>query len=109
MGIPKIAPGTPAMREPMSTEPSTTMGWMPTAPCMIRGWRTFITTIQPAPIRIAAGNSTSGLVTRATRIGGAQARNGPKNGMAMSSPAAVEVRGERSRPSTRLVSSAIAK
>ena len=48
--------GCPAIRLPIRTEPRTTIGWMPTAPCMIRGWRTFITTSQPAPIRITAGS-----------------------------------------------------
>ena len=56
IGIPKIAPGMPAIRPPMSTEPRTTIGWMPTAPCMIRGWSTFMTTSQPTPIRMIAGS-----------------------------------------------------
>ena len=61
IGIPKIAPGMPAIRPPMRTEPRTTIGWIPTAPCMIRGCRTFITTSQPAPIRMIVGTSVLGL------------------------------------------------
>src|SRR5690349_1583176 len=37
IGMPKMAPGIPAIFEPMRTEPRTTIGWMPTAPCMILG------------------------------------------------------------------------
>ena len=99
IGIPKIAPGMPAIRPPMRTEPRTTIGWMPTAPCMIRGWRTFMTTNQPAPIRMSAGRTASGWRTRATMTGGAQDTNGPKNGIIWSSPAATEVRAASGRPS----------
>ena len=77
--------GCPAIRPPMRTEPRTTIGWMPTAPCMIRGWRTFMTTNQPAPIRISAGSADSGWRTRATTTGGAHETNGPKNGIIWSS------------------------
>ncbi len=107
--MPKIAPGTPAIRDPTSTDPRTTIGWIPTAPCMIRGWSTFMTTIQPMPMSTIDGTSASGLNTSAATTGGAHARNGPKNGMAISRPAVVDVKAARSSPSSRLVSSATAK
>ena len=60
IGMPKIAPGMPAIRSPMRTEPRTTIGWIPTASCMSRGWRTFMTTNQPMPMRMIAGTSAPG-------------------------------------------------
>ena len=50
IGMAKIAPGMPAILTPTSTEPRTTIGWMPTR-CMSRGWRMFMTTNQPTPMR----------------------------------------------------------
>ena len=76
---------------------------MPTAPCMIRGWRTFITTIQPAPIRISAGSADSGWRTSATTTGGAHEMNGPKNGIIWSRPASTEVSAASGSPSRRFV------
>ena len=55
IGMPKIAPEMPAIFEPMSTEPRTTIGWMPTAPDIRRGWRMFIVTNQPMPMMISVG------------------------------------------------------
>src|SRR6185369_13237013 len=55
MGIPKIAPGIPAILEPMRTDPRTTIGWIPTAPCMIRGCRTFMTSSHPTPMIAIVG------------------------------------------------------
>ena len=89
--MPKIAPMIPPTFEPMSTEPRTTIGWMPTASCMSRGWRTFMTMNQPTPMHAIVGRSASGRTTIATRTGGSHATNGPKNGMAMRTPAAAEV------------------
>ncbi len=53
--------GSPRSAQPISTEPRTTIGWMPTAPCMIRGWRMFMTTNQPMPMRTIAGSDRLGL------------------------------------------------
>ena len=94
---------------PMRTEPRTTIGWMPTAPCMIRGCMMFMTTNQPTAIRAMVGSSASGWKSSATITGGAQATNGPKNGIAMSSPAATEDSATSGRPITTLVTSAIRK
>ena len=93
----------------MSTEPRTTIGWIPTAPCMSRGWRTFITTNQPMPIRMSAGSSAPGTKKSATTTGGAHATNGPKNGIAMSTPATTEVRIAERQPEDGLVASATRK
>ena len=56
-GSRRSRPGCRRSATPISTEPRTTIGWMPTAPCMIRGWSTFMTTSQPAPIRMSAGSA----------------------------------------------------
>ena len=104
-----MAPGMPAMRNPISTDPSTTTGWIPTVSRMIRGWRMFITTNQPTTIATNVGPTTSGLNTRAARIGGVQARNGPKNGMAIRTPATTEVRATSGSPRTTLVDRAMRK
>ena len=66
IGMPKIAPVMPAILEPMSTEPRTTMGWIPTAPAMTRGWSTFITRNQPTPITMIAGSVALGWTRIAT-------------------------------------------
>ena len=109
IGMPKITPGMPAIRPPISTDPRTTIGWIPTAPCMIRGWSTFITTNQPAAIRAVTGSSASGLKRRATITGGIHATNGPKNGIAMRMPAAAAVTPTSGNPNTTLVTSAMRK
>ena len=49
-GSRRSRPGCRRSRRPMSTDPRTTIGWIPTAPCMSRGWRTFMTTNQPTPM-----------------------------------------------------------
>jgi hypothetical protein len=87
---PEDRPGMPAMREPMSTEPRTTIGWMPTAPCMIRGCRTFMTT-QPADAHDHERRQ-EGLGWRTAPRGPVvpTTMNGPKNGIAMSTPAATD-------------------
>ena len=50
---------------------------------MSRGWSTFITMNQPTPMSRTSAARASGLKIRATMTGGAQATNGPKNGIAM--------------------------
>ena len=69
---------------------------------MSRGWRMFMTTNQPTP-RIRVGRIGLGSVNTATMTGGAQDTNGPKNGIAISSPDAAVVTAMKSRPSSALV------
>ena len=101
IGIPKITPAMPATFEPMRTEPRTTIGWMPTAPCMIRGWSTFIAMNQPMPMIRAVGSSASGWNTSATRTGGTHDTNGPKNGIAIRTPAVVADSTANGSPNSR--------
>ena len=82
MGMLKIAPMMPAIFEPMSTEPRTTMGWMPTAPDIRRGWRMFIVTNQPMPMMISVGRKGLRLEEQRHRPpAAAHDTNGPKNGI----------------------------
>src|SRR3954466_15557321 len=81
----------PATFDPMSTDPRTTIGWIPTACAMSRGWTTFMTRNQPTPIAIRAGSVASGFTRMATSTGGTHDTNGPKNGIAMSRPDAADV------------------
>ena len=107
-GMPKIAPDTPAIFEPMITEARTTIGCSPTASAISRGWRTFITMNQPTIMIAKVGRIRPGWVKIATMTGGAQATNGPKKGMAINSPDAAVVTAMKSRPSRALVARAIA-
>ena len=66
---------------------------MPTASAMTRGWTTFITTNQPIPMPTSAVSVASGRLTKATRTGGTQDTNGPKNGIAMRTPAVAVMTG----------------
>ncbi len=106
--MPKIAPDTPAIFEPMITEPRTTIGWRPTASAISRGWRTFMTTNQPTIMIASVGRMSPGSVKTATTTGGAQDTNGPKNGIAMSRPEAAVVTAMKSRPRRALVARATA-
>ena len=72
IGMPKIAPAIPPIFEPMRTEAMTTIGWMPTACSISRGWSTFMTMIQPIAIAISVGSRTSGFRSIATSTGGAR-------------------------------------
>ena len=58
---------------------------------MSRGCSTFITASQPAAITTITETVESPFETRATSTGGAQAKNGPKNGIAIRRPAAAAV------------------
>ena len=70
IGIPKIAPAMPAIFEPMTTETSTTIGWMPTEPDISRGWRMFIVTNQPMPMRTSTGRRVRSGMSMAATTGG---------------------------------------
>ena len=109
IGIPKIAPGMPAIRPPMRTEPRTTIGWMPTAPCMIRGWRTFITTNQPTPIRMIVGHDGVGLQDERDDDRRRPRHERPEERDHRRSPAATEVRAASGSPRSRFVPSATRK
>ena len=98
IGIPKIAPGMPAIREPIRTEPRTTIGWMPTAPCMIRGWRTFMTTIQPAAIRMSVGTRALGLEDERHDDRRRPREERPEERDRLEDPAATEVSAASGRP-----------
>ena len=102
IGIPKIAPAMPAILPPMTTEARTTIGWMPTAPDIIRGEMTFIVTNHAMPITISTGRTALGSNRSATATGGIQDTNGPKNGIAWSRPAATVVSAAYSSPNTML-------
>ena len=93
IGRPKIAPGTPATLDPISTLAKTTTGGMPTASAMTRGWTTFITTNQPIPIPTSAAGVAFGRLTKATSTGGTHATKGPKNGIAIRTPAVAVMTG----------------
>ena len=92
-GMPKMAPGMPAIFEPIITEPRTATGWSPTASDISRGWTMFMSTNQPTTMMAMTGRAASGLKKIATRTGGVHEMNGPKNGMACSIPEAVAVTG----------------
>ena len=100
IGIPKMAPTMPAIFDPMTTEASTTIGWMPTAPDMRRGEMTFMVTNHAMPMRMRTGSVASGLRSRAMTTGGSQDTNGPKNGIIWSRPAAAVVTAAYGRPNT---------
>ena len=91
----------------MSTDTSTTTGWMPTALAMTRGWMMFMTTNQPMPMTTSVGMTTSGLVRTATTTGGAQEKNGPKNGIIWSTPDEGGGRGQEVEPKTRWATAAM--
>ena len=82
-----MAPAIPAIFEPMTTDARTMIGWMPTAPAISRGWRTFIVTNQPMPMMTRTGSTALGTISSATATGGTHETNGPKNGIACSTPA----------------------
>ena len=67
------------------------MGWIRSAWAINRGCSTFITASQPAAMTMSTPGVASGFVARATSTGGAHARNGPKNGIAISRPDAEAV------------------
>ncbi len=100
IGMPKTAPAIPAIRRPTTTDPSTTMGWMPTAPAMSRGWRTFMVTNHATAIRIRTGTTGPSGVSSTTSTGGAQDTNGPKNGIICRRPAMTVVTAAYCSPKT---------
>ena len=100
--MPKIAPAIPAILAPTTTDPRTTIGWIPTEPAISRGWRTFIVTNQPMPMMIATGSTGPSGMSIATSTGGIQDTNGPKNGIIWSTPAATVVSAAYGRPKTML-------
>ena len=61
IGMPKIAPGMPAILSPTSTEPRTTIGWIRSDVAMIRGWSQFMTTSQPMATTIVDAERRVGL------------------------------------------------
>ena len=65
----------------MSTETSTTTGWMPTELAITRGCTMFMVMNQPTAMTTMMGMMASGWVRMAATTGGAQETNGPKKGM----------------------------
>src|SRR5664279_3252891 len=101
-GMPKMAPGIPASLDPTITEPRTTTGWRPNASAIRRGWMTFISTNQPAIMMISTGSTALGTKKTATSTGGSHEMNGPKKGMAWSTPDEAAVTGMYGRPRSTL-------
>ena len=66
--MPKTAPGIPAIRPPITTEPSTTIGWMPTEPAISRGWMKYNSLQFRAERRSAGGFYVLGAYTYAKAL-----------------------------------------